>query len=197
MTQAQEEKIYFSEQAKTLADPLSLEEARWMLEGDQKTVNLLEQISGLPKGTTLSAEDAVGILLAIFEAAEVDQESVDLPDVPDSEAWTAGSVREAVKAIAPHVGKDPDDLVAAALRQAKGEVFRQELEIKLAVEKVERLRRWYLLPDGEVLNKIIRYESHLNRQLYQALNELEALQARRRGLLAPLPRLEVHGLPEG
>ena len=42
----------------------------------------------------------------------------------------------------------------------------------------------------------MRYEAHLNRQLYQAMHELEALQARRQGGHAPLTRLDVHGLPE-
>ncbi len=37
----------------------------------------------------------------------------------------------------------------------------------------------------------MRYESHLNRQLYQALHELEALKARRQGQAAPLARIDV------
>jgi hypothetical protein len=197
MTQEQEEKAYFRRQAKTLADPVSLEDAGYMLESDLRMVRLLEQVSGLPEEATFSDEEETDIVLAIFEAAKVDQGSVDLADVPDSRAHTAGSIREAVKAIASHAGKDPGELLAAALGQAKGEVARQEVEIRMAVEKIERLRRWYLLPDGEVLNKVVRYEAHLNRQLYQALHELEALQARRRGLLAPLARLEVHGLAKG
>ncbi len=52
------------------------------------------------------------------------------------------------------------------------------------------------LPGQEEVPKIVRQEAHLSRQLYQALHELEALQARRRGQAAPLARVDVHGLPE-
>jgi hypothetical protein len=47
------------------------------------------------------------------------------------------------------------------------------------------------------LDKAIRYEAHLNRLLNQTLHELEALQARRKGKVAPLARVDVQGLPEG
>ena len=49
-----------------------------------------------------------------------------------------------------------------------------------------------LLPHPLDLDKIIRFEAHLNRQLYQALHELEARRAARRGESAPLVRVDVH-----
>ncbi len=55
--------------------------------------------------------------------------------------------------------------------------------------------RVYLPPEKKV-DKLVRYEAHVSRVLYQTLHELEALQARRRGERAPLARLDVHGLPE-
>ncbi len=58
----------------------------------------------------------------------------------------------------------------------------------------ERIRRRILeciVPPDKDLAKIMRYEAHLNRQLYQAMHELEALQARRRGDPAPLARIDV------
>ncbi len=48
-----------------------------------------------------------------------------------------------------------------------------------------------LLPHPLDIDKIIRYEAHLARQLYQALHELEAMRAARRGQLAPLVRVDV------
>ncbi len=56
-------------------------------------------------------------------------------------------------------------------------------------------RRERLLPPEDTLNKLMRYEAHLNRQLIQNLHEHEALQARRQGGVAPLARLDVQGLP--
>ncbi len=52
-------------------------------------------------------------------------------------------------------------------------------------------RRDRILTDRADLEKISRYEAHLSRQMYQALHELEALQARRAGKRAPLARQDV------
>jgi hypothetical protein len=43
------------------------------------------------------------------------------------------------------------------------------------------------------LEKVVRYEAHLSRQLYKAMHELEALQARRMGGSVPLARLDIDG----
>ncbi len=53
-----------------------------------------------------------------------------------------------------------------------------------------------LLPHPGDIDKVIRYEAHLSRQLYQALHELEAMRAARRGQLAPLLRVDVQGSAE-
>ena len=44
-----------------------------------------------------------------------------------------------------------------------------------------------MLPTAEVLEKIMRYEGALNRELYRAMNQLERLQRRRRGENVPPP----------
>jgi hypothetical protein len=54
----------------------------------------------------------------------------------------------------------------------------------------------FRLPAGNELDKIMRYEAHLSRQLYQAKHELEVLQKQRRGEPTPLARLDVQGAPE-
>ena len=50
--------------------------------------------------------------------------------------------------------------------------------------KEEWRRKWAaerMLPKEEALERVLRYEAHLHRQLLQTMHELEALQARRRG----------------
>ena len=49
----------------------------------------------------------------------------------------------------------------------------------------------HLLPGGHELDRVVRYEAHLGRQLTSSLHELEALQARRCGQPAPLLRVDV------
>jgi len=44
-----------------------------------------------------------------------------------------------------------------------------------------------ILPESEVLDKILRYEGKLERQLYRAMNQLERLQRRRNGEVVPPP----------
>jgi hypothetical protein len=53
-----------------------------------------------------------------------------------------------------------------------------------------------LLPHPIDLDKIIRYEAHLTRQLFQALHELESMRAERRGQPAPLLRVDIHNQAE-
>ncbi len=48
--------------------------------------------------------------------------------------------------------------------------------------------------EGPELEKVMRYEGHLHRQLVQTLHELEPMQARRAGKPTPLARLDVQGL---
>jgi hypothetical protein len=53
-----------------------------------------------------------------------------------------------------------------------------------------------LLPPAQVLDKIVRYETKLERQLYRAMNQLERLQRMRRGEAVPAPiNLEVSDRP--
>ena len=54
-----------------------------------------------------------------------------------------------------------------------------------------------LLPSPLDIDKIIRYEAHLSRQLYQALHELESMRAERRGQAVSLVRVDVHGTRDG
>jgi len=53
-----------------------------------------------------------------------------------------------------------------------------------------------LLPHPLDIDKIIRFEAHLNRQLYQALHQLEAMRAERQGQPTPLLRVDVQGTLE-
>src|SRR5215204_4420492 len=71
-------------------------------------------------------------------------------------------------------------------------------EAKVAEEQAQKVqqqmikrRRAKILPSADNLHKIGRYESHLSKEMYRALHELEALQERRIGGRSPLARLDV------
>lgn len=69
----------------------------------------------------------------------------------------------------------------------------EEQHLQDADDAVSRL----LIPPEYVLNKVMRYESHLHRLFLQTLHELEALQTRRQGGVSHLARLDVSVPPPG
>jgi hypothetical protein len=47
--------------------------------------------------------------------------------------------------------------------------------------------RSFSLPPADATDKLLRYEAHLDRQLYRAMDQLERLQRQRRGEKVPPP----------
>ena len=168
------------------------------------------ELSQLQDMVPLHGRQAVAVLTAACELAGVEPEDVNLSGVrprplwidardwvKDYRDWTARQVRLAIQQIigdARTTSVDAIAALAAYLREqvAAATAARDQAEI----ERIDRMRRLRLLPDEALLQKITRYEAHLNRQLYHALHELEAMKARRHDEAAPLARLDVHGIPE-
>lgn len=88
----------------------------------------------------------------------------------------------------------PEEYAATA---RYGAALGKPIEESLTMEKMEMQTGIRMIPDGETLKNITRYESHLHRQLLQTLHELEAMQDRRRGHQTPLARIDFTGPPGG
>jgi len=132
-----------------------------------------------------------------------------LPGVPgdaflEDIDYTVGQLRELMGWLAVEAGGAPDSNTVdgsamepeEALMEALHTAARHDAAVKATkAEKAEAEllaeRRDRILPERADLEKIARYEAHLSRQMYQALHELEALQARRVGKGAPLARVDV------
>jgi hypothetical protein len=163
----------------------------------------LELLQETDEGEPLPGDEAEAVLYAVAaHARKVNIEKLPLPGVPDDAAlsdlddWTVGKVRQCIGAIATAAGTDVDKLLAFALRAESIEAVTLGREVERANAQVERKRNERLLPPVKTMENVARYEAHLSRELYRALHELEAMQARRQGQAAPLARVEVHGLPE-
>jgi hypothetical protein len=52
---------------------------------------------------------------------------------------------------------------------------------------VDAEARGFSLPPVDATDKLLRYEAHLDRQLYRAMDQLERLQRRRKGENVPPP----------
>ena len=142
-----------------------------MAEGKAETEELLENLSvpGLEEDTSLE----------------------------EFESWTAGLLRGVIEEIVSSADREgPQAVLEAATRNAEWRVKKAKQRVEEVEQDLERMSRERLLPDEKTLEKVAHYEAHLSHQLYKAMHELEALQARRSGGSTPLARIDVDGLPE-
>jgi hypothetical protein len=168
----------------------------------------LRRFPSLGADKTLKGADASSVVWGVLmEAkkgadAEIDDEALDLPGVPEDAAieelpaMKVADVRGCVEAIAAHVSLDPDDLLELATYEAGCEARSAAHKKEEVEQEISRKVRERILPDEKTLAKISRYEAHLSRQLFHALHELENLQKYRiTGEGTSLARLDVQGLP--
>jgi hypothetical protein len=105
--------------------------------------------------------------------------------------WTVAELRRFLDALAQLRKVELDDLIGDALDDLHDQLNRGESELAELDRQLDRSRHSRLLTDSDTLDKVVRYEAHLTRQLNSALHELEALQARRQGHPTPLARVEL------
>ncbi len=187
------------------------EAVRGELEDARTKHRLFKRLPKMPDNRRLSAFDADVILEAVTEhtdrVADGEEdawdvlESISIPGVPDGaearedfEGWTAGVVRAGIEAVARATDEDPEELLEVATSEAKRAIIGKEQAAERVAQDLERMGRERLLPDDKTLEKVARYEAHLSRLLFKGLHELEALQTRRAGGVAPLARLDVQGM---
>jgi hypothetical protein len=173
----------------------------------------LEEIEGMrelvfdllkSEDTPVASGFARLFITVVAKEAQVNPEEVDLPDplkhphldLGSSGECTTGLVREGLRAIAAHAGREEGEFLIQALSHFLVRQARDELDVKKVSRERERRALERLLPDEQSLGKVIRYEAHLHRQLLQTMHELEALQERRQGRQTPLARVDVQGLAD-
>jgi hypothetical protein len=192
-----------------------LEQKRDTVQLWEETLRLLGELPRLPDDTPLDGDDVYAVLEDFRGALPgAEDESFDFENrgllaglgLPEKElsapfdwdGWTAGLLRQALQEMARTFKANPEKVLARAAAerqetQAEGKaevraLQRKVKELRRRVQaKQDRLTRERILPDGETLQKVSRYEAHLARQLYQALHELQRLQAARAGLPVPPP----------
>ena len=176
----------------------SLEEMDASLDNIQRFHELLAWFLQQDDTAPLSDEEALWILdsIAVLLEQRLRRDGQDDPVLHDdwraTGDWTAGAVRRALEAMAQGHYPEPESLALDVRLDLEGQWLHIQTEARSLRQAAEGARIERLLPDGATLEKLMRYEAHLNRQLYQALHELEAMQNRRRGETAPLARLDVH-----
>jgi hypothetical protein len=202
------EKRRFSSRVLGAAHP---DAVRGNLKAARSDHRLLKRFPKLEDDKRLSSFEADTILWAVAEvtdrvaegemAPEDLLEEISIPGVPenteeweDFDGWSVGAVRAGLEAIASVTDEDPEELLEVATDSAKRDVIGKQQAAEQVERDLERMGRERLLPDEKALEKVARYEAHLSRLMFKCLHELEALQVRRSGGVAPLARLDVEGL---
>jgi hypothetical protein len=142
----------------------------------------------------LPQDEAEEVLEALWKLTEdVDLETLPVEGLPDGETvtdfgeWTVGLFRRTLEALAAAAGTAATALMEEDLDRLRTKVQEAREEEREARGRVDRLRRSRTLPDEGVLDKVTRYESHLERSLFRTLHELQRLQAARGGGFVPPP----------
>jgi hypothetical protein len=159
--------------------------------GGSDVAGLLRCLCKLVPGDPVNVTDA-----ALLECLEIPPEA--RPEIMAWDGWNAVTIRKVVAQLADRCGMTLEELVETAaqieqpaLAQIEADVGDLEVERRKLRREVrvceDRLRRRRMLCEDNTLDKNMRYEAHLSRQMQQALHTLERLQAARAGRDVPVP----------
>lgn len=126
-----------------------------------------------------------------------DDNEIEFPDYPeganlDSIEWTAGYLKTCLGVICQHGGSNFDTALAKRIAKYRVDLAKAKAQVRSLVIEADRKKRQLIVPNALELEKIVRYESHLERSLYRALHELQRLQTDRKGQVVSRPRAIVH-----
>jgi hypothetical protein len=154
--------------------------------------HLLDRLPDLAEDELLEGERAAGVLYFAEKALDLDLESLTLPGVPDETAledvtWTAALLRQAIAAMAAAAGCTPEE----GVRHARAHAFVERCRLEEEAQKIKadrlRVRSEHILPDAATLERLQRYEAHLDRLFHRTVNALHRLQAARGRSATPAP----------
>jgi hypothetical protein len=191
-----------------------LQEKQEAVRQSEGTARLLDRLPALPDLEPVGGDDAWGAFRDLLDEMPEDAEEVDAyaapflngVGVPPAEhddpygwrGWTVRMVKQGLDRIARSARRPPAKLLEWAARRRREKQEQGQDEVQRLTQKVKDLRRRLrdrearlrlrrLLPDGAALEKVTRYEAHLQRQMLQTLHELQRLQAARAGAAVPPP----------
>jgi hypothetical protein len=191
-------------------------EAREKAQSTSLVIETLRALPKLPDKESLDRESALTVFWALREELPDNSEraSIPIPGIPDDDVefatfdhWTIGLLRKAVESYAAAAGMTPKALLSKSILSAHKKCYEAEDEERDLVERgkrwkllLERENRSRMLLEPEVLDKVARYESNLERSFFRTLHEIQRLQASRSGAVVSPPAsidmdLTVH--PEG
>jgi len=168
---------------------------------------LVRRVRGLKGKARVSGLDAALVLEKVADALDVElfpedgrePVSLDLPGFPEDpevcwetfDGWTRDLVEAGVQAIKALAVDASSFALTDPWSWTLSYVMREANEARTRYEEraaeADRGVRKALLPEDKTLDKLSRYEAHLERGLFRTLHELERLQASRSGAALPPP----------
>jgi hypothetical protein len=125
---------------------------------------------------TFVAAKLPGFDLATFSAPGLLTPRQDIQNTP---GWTVGHLQDIIDAIARATQAQADQIVRAARQAVQIATIQARSDYEALTRRVKRLRSERIVPQDTRLESIIRFETHLSRQLTQTLSQLQQLQHRR------------------
>ena len=194
--------------------PRDPDEARIKAGEASLIAKMLKTLPNMADGERLNTDVAVAALWLLTEQLPDDRDPVSVPGIPDGDeefdafdSWTAGLLRKAIEVYAATARMAPEAMrkqciVSAGENYERAAEEERDLEERgqLWKQRLEQENRRRMLLDPDVLAKVTRYESNLERSFFKTLHEIQRLQAFRAGVDVPVPAamdvdLNVH--PEG
>lgn len=175
--------------------------AREKAQSASVVIKTLKKLSGSPDEKSIDRESAVTTLWALSRELPDNSGSLSVPGIPDEDAefdafdqWTAGLLRKATEVYAAAARVTVEALLYKCISSAYRNCIEADEEER---DLVERRRRWKLLLDREncsrtllepeILDKVARYESGLERSFFRTLHEIQRMQAARTGAVVSPP----------
>ena len=176
-------------------------EARAKAETAVLIVELLKTLANMTDGERLDAQLAAATLWALWRELPNSIEETSIPGIPDDDAefntfdqWTAGLLRKGVEVYAAAAQMTPEFLLNKCILSALKKRDEAEEEERLLLERrqrwnqfLERENRSRMLLEPDVLDKVARYESNLERSFFKTLHEIQRLQASQSGAVVSPP----------
>ena len=114
--------------------------------------------------------------LSTFSAPKVAPDGIPFDELP---GWTAARLDNLIRAIAESRGLQPDDLLDDTIVRTRDLLAEHQVTARGLARNLDHLRRERILARPGKLGRVMRYESHLGRQLAQTLAHLGQLQKAR------------------
>lgn len=171
--------------------------ARQALKRSEAELSFIVGLEGRREDEAVDSALAAELIEGIAEDLDVDiydNNDIEFPDYADGAAldsikWTKEYLRRCLDIICRHGGSNLDTALTKRLATCRFGAAKAKVRVQSLVIEASRKKRQRILPNGLELEKITRYEAHLERSLYRALHELQRLQANRNGRPVPPPQV--------